>query len=246
MDCLKKPTIAHGEFVACDTNRPDIHGTFQTPREGYCIQLTCQRYYLESYKFIKGEGKPKFQEARRKSKILSSGKIPSGARVCEDGLWVGDTVATCQPTARLRDEQEAWYSKSGILQIWKNGEWETAKQKDGSEHIPCYAMSCLYGNPGLLSSQTLSSQPQPLNGIKVVCPKIRFVDTITPYEGKLEVLVKRRWEKLCYDDHVTQNPQKEMKEICEVLGAEANQPSLVPRSIGMTGFILACSDGKPL
>ena len=100
----------------------------------------------------------------------------------------------------------------------------------------------MYGNPGLLSSQTLSSQPQPLNGIKVVCPKI----TITPYEGTLEVLVKRRWEKLCYDDHVTQNPQKEMKEICEVLGAEANQPSLVPRNIGMTGFILACSDGKPL
>ena len=246
IDCLKKPTIAHGEFVACDTNRPDIHGTFQDPREGYCIQLTCQQYYLESYKFIQGDEKPKFQETRRKFKILSPGKIPSGARVCEDGVWVSDTDTTCQPTARLHDEQEAWYSKSGILQIWKNGEWETAKQKDGSEHIPCYAMSCVYGNPGLLSSQTLSSQPHPLNGIKVVCPKIRFVDTITPYEGKLEVLVKRRWEKLCYDDHVTQNPQKEMKEVCEVLGAEANQPSLVPRNIGMTGFILLCSDGKPL
>ena len=246
MDCLKKPTIAHGEFVPCDTNRPDIHGTFQNPREGYCIQLTCQRYYLESYKFIKRAEKPKFRVVGRKSKILSAGKIPSGARVCEDGEWVGDTDATCKPTARLHDEQEAWYSKSGILQTWRNGDWETAKQRDGSEHIPCYAMSCVYGNPGRLASQTLYFQPHSPNGIKVVCPKIRFVDTITPYEGKLEVLVKRRWEKLCYDHHVTQNPQKEMREICEVLGTETNQPSLVPRNIGMTRFILACLNGKPL
>jgi len=240
MGCLKKPTIAHGEFAPCDTNRPDIHGTFQDPREGYCIQLTCQGYYLESYKFIKVEEKP-IRVVERKSKILSARKIPSGARVCEDGEWAGDTDATCKPTARLHDEQEVWYSKSGILQIWKNGDWETAKHRDGNEHIPCYEMSCLYGNPG-----GLSSQPHPLNGIKVVCPKIRFVDTITPYEGTLEVLVKRRWEKLCYDDHVTQNPQKEMKDICEVLGAETSQPSLVPRNIGMTGFILTCSDGKSL
>lgn len=106
-------------------------------------------------------------------------------------------------------------------------------------------MSCVYGNPGRLSGQSLDFQPNSLNGIKVVCPKIRFVDTMTPYEGMLEVLVTRRWEKLCYDNHVTQNPQKEMKEIGEVLGAQANQPSLVPRNIGMTGFILDCSNGKP-
>ena len=238
--CMKKPTIANGEFVPCDNNRPDIHGTFQDPREGYCLQLICQQFY-----FVSVEKKVVIQ-VERKSKILRSREIPRGGRVCAEGEWLGYTDATCKPVSRLSDEQEAWYSKSGILQILKNGGWEAAKQRDGSENLPCSAMSCVYGNPGRLSSKTLHVLPQSPNGIKVVCPKIRFVDTITPYEGKLEVLVKRRWERLCYDHYMTQNPQKEMKEICEVLGAETHQPSLVPQNIGMTGFILKCSDGKPL
>ena len=107
-------------------------------------------------------------------------------------------------------------------------------------------MSCVYGDPGLLSSETLSLERDAFNRIKIVCPKIRFADAITPYEGKLEVLVNRRWEKLCYDHHVTPNPQDEMQEICYVLGAASNHPSLVPRNIGMTGFILVCSNGKPM
>jgi len=246
MDCLKKPTIAHGKFVPCDTNRPGIHGTFEDPREGYCIQLKCQRLYLQSYNFVKSEEKPKFRVVERKSRILSLREIPSGARVCKDGEWVGDTDATCKPVSRLSDEQEAWYSKSGILQIWGNGGWEAAKQRDASENLPCSAMSCVYGNPGRLSSQTLYFHSPSPKGIEVVCPKIRFVDTITPYEGKLEVLVKRRWERLCYDHYMTQNPQEEMKEICEVLVAGTHKPSLVQQNIGMTGFILTCSYGKPL
>ena len=230
MSCVQPPVIDHGEFVPCKhTGRTDIHGTFQDPREGYCIELTCQEHFVESYKVVKVAENPRWQ---------SYGKIPRGARVCKDGEWIGYTDASCKPAARLYPEQEMWHSKIGILQIWKNGDWETASSPDGSENIPCSTMSCVYGN--LARSVVITGNPNGVNGVVVTCPKIRFVDTITPYEGKLEVLVRKEWHKLCYADYVTQDHQAEIRNVCEMLGATPLNPTFVPRTMGMTGYTLVC------
>lgn len=230
MSCVQPPVIDHGEFVPCKhTGRTDVHGTFQDPREGYCIQLTCQEHFVESYKVVKVAENPRWQ---------SYGKIPRGARVCKDGEWIGYTEASCKPAARLYPELEMWHSKIGILQIWKNGDWEKASSPDGSENIPCSTMSCVYGN--LARSLVVTGNPNGVNGVLVTCPKIRFVDTITPYEGKLEVLVRKEWQKLCYADYVTQDHQAEIRKVCEMLGAAPRNPTFVPRTMGMTGYTLVC------
>ena len=230
MSCVQPPSIDHGEFVPCKhTGRTNIHGSLQDPREGYCVQLTCQEHFVESYKVVKVPENPRWQ---------SYGKIPRGARVCKDGEWIGYTDASCKPAARLYPEQETWYSKTGILQIWKNGDWETASSPDGSENIPCSTMSCVYGN--LARSVVITGNPNGVNGVAVTCPKIRFVDTITPYEGTLEVLMNREWKKLCYADYVTQDHPAEIRKMCEMLGATPHNPTFVPRNMGMTGYTLAC------
>lgn len=230
MSCVQPPSIDHGEFVPCKhTGRTDIHGSLQDPREGYCIQLTCQKHFVESYKVVTVPENPRWQ---------SYGKIPRGARVCKDGEWIGYTDASCKPAARLYLEEETWHSKVGILQIWKNGDWETASSPDGSENIPCSTMSCVYGN--LARSVVIAGNPNGVNGVVVTCPKIRFVDTITPYEGTLEVLVNKDWKKLCYTDYVTQDHRAEIHKMCEMLGAAPHNPTFVPRNMGMTGHTLAC------
>lgn len=181
MSCVQPPSIDHGEFVLCKhTGHTDLYDSLQDPREGYCIQLSCQEHFVESYKVVKVPENLRWQ---------SDGKIPRGARVCKDGEWIGYTDTSCKPAARLHPEEETWHSKIGILQRWKNGDWEYASTLDGSENIPCSTMSCVYGN--LARSVVISGSPNGVNGVAVTCPKIRFVDTITPYEGTLEVLVNK-------------------------------------------------------
>lgn len=213
MSCVQPPSIDHGEFVPCKhTGHTDLYDSLQDPREGYCIQLSCQEHFVESYKVVKVPENLRWQ---------SDGKILRGARVCKDGEWIGYTDTSCKPAARLHPEEETWHSKTGILQRWKNGDWEYASTLDGSENILCSTMSCVYGN--LARSVVISGSPNGVNGVAVTCPKIRFVDTITPYEGTLEVLVSKEWEKFCYADYVTQDLQAEM---CKMLGAEPHNPTM--------------------
>ena len=109
MSCGSVPQVENGQLEVCKhMEKSKIHGTFADPRQGFCVQVTCDANYVESYEIDKSIQPPVWE---------SYGSIPNGAMVCKEGQWIGYRQATCEPNAWLTDRRTSALSTKGYVQI---------------------------------------------------------------------------------------------------------------------------------
>ena len=224
--CAALPVIQHGKLEPCvyKGNFSKIHGTLKDPREGFCANLTCNSRYVESYRLNKSPGYE---------------KIPNGAQVCKDGEWVGQTSATCEPRERLTSIEKYWLYEKGVLLTWSAGKWHYESSNDDEAfQLACSHVQTNYGKASILEIISREGKTQ----TKIQCPKIRFVNGPTEYEGHLEVFVQNKWQPMCYSRNVTSRSENECKKLCSTIDPKmvVRKPHLVPMDMGNTKYRLNC------
>ena len=235
MRCGNVPQVENGQLEVCKhMEKSKIHGTFADPRQGFCVKVTCDANYVESYEIDKSIQPPIWE---------SYGSIPNGAMVCKEGQWIGYRQATCEPNARLivsRSTTSALLTK-GYVEIWKNRQWmrETV-DKEQSAHLACSRITPDYHEPGIRHRMVKVSET--ISILKVMCPKVRFMNPITSYEGALEIVINNEWQPLCISEIPSGTAARLLKTLCEIINLEMHvaQPALVTHDAGTTMHRLMC------
>lgn len=235
MRCGSVPQVENGKLEVCKhMERSKIHGTFTDPRQGFCVKVTCNENYVESYEIDKSIQPPIWE---------SYGSIPNGAIVCKEGQWIGYRQATCEPNARLIVHRSTALFTRGHVEFWKNGRWvimiETRNIQQ-SARLACSRIIPNYDEPGI--KYKMRGVAESIFLLHVTCPRVRFMNPITPYEGALEIVINHEWQPLCISEMPITNAETLLITLCEIINWEMHvvQPVLVAHDAGTTMHRMRC------
>lgn len=234
LNCLQLPKVKHGEIINDPGNKKN-RGTLEHPRHGMRVQLQCDQYYVEQYKVDKLFN-PSRSETNQQRKI-------ENLFVCRAGRWKGNGEMSCLPFMQIFPKRSDWVADWGHLQQWDDSdlEWKISLDDDQEKHqLACSNLIDGY------SQKTRSYLIEDGKILVVVCPRIRFGDKITDYEGKLQVLVKKKWVPACLlesrgnEEHM-KNLQGMYEILCQEMGIEYNKPGIAQIDNGPTSYDIKCS-----
>lgn len=235
MSCLRIPKFKHGSVTQCK-RQTEEYGTMEQPKHGFCVKLKCNQNYIEQFKV--NDLSTKF------SLYISLAKQFKSQWFCRNERWKGAGEPECVPAFRLNNRVSSWHGDQGILQQWDdtNDRWIDSSNND----IKIHKLAC----SNSVGMGEYSGTPKAViknNKLQISCPKIRFVDKVTPFEGSLEVLVNNIWQPTCLlaatEDVANTKRLKDLyRMMCHDLGVAADDPGIAYIGHGCTSHVMSCKD----